>query len=79
MKMVLKAWRRARGFSTQAMADALSVTQKTYINWEAAPKKISIGNAFRIAEILNVEVDDIIFLPDDSKKNGISKENSSRT
>lgn len=70
MRMSLKAWRRAKGISTRAMAKKLGITQTTYINWEKKPKKISIENAFRISTILDVEVNDIIFLPDDSKKIG---------
>ena len=54
----------------EASAKKLGITQTTYINWEKEPKKISIENAFRISTILDVEVNDIIFLPDDSKKIG---------
>lgn len=68
MRMTLKAWRKAKDFSTRAIAKELGITQTTYINWEKNPKKISIENAFRISTILDVEVNDIIFFPENSKK-----------
>ena len=62
MKMSLKAWRQARGSSQRSMANSLGVHINTYQKWEKEPHNISIGNALKIAKILEVSVNDIIFV-----------------
>lgn len=63
MRMSLKSWRRSKGYTFDEMADLLGVHVNTYRNWEENPQKISIGNAVKIAEILETDLGSIIFLP----------------
>lgn len=58
----LRAWRRAKEISQSDMADRLGVHLNTYQNWEKEPQKISISNAVKIAEILNVSMNEISFI-----------------
>lgn len=59
--------RLAKEITIEQMADALGVHPNTYANWEKNPLSITIGNAFKIANILSVSVDSI-FLACDSTK-----------
>jgi DNA-binding XRE family transcriptional regulator len=43
------------------MAELLGIHENTYRNWENNPKNISILNAFRIADVLGVDMNDIKF------------------
>ena len=60
-KLSLKQIRLVRGISQEDMADKLHIHVNTYRQWEAEPLKVAVGNAFKIAEILNVSVDSIFF------------------
>jgi len=62
-RLTLKEWRRAKGYSLQSMADLCNVHLNTYRAWEEKPSEIKLGNAFTIAEVLDITVDDIIFMP----------------
>lgn len=64
MALTLKAWRKARDLSQAQMAERLDVHTNTYRNWEESPEKIEIGRCIQICRVLNVKLDDIIFLPD---------------
>ncbi len=66
--LTLKEWRRARGISQQDMADRLGVHINTYREWEASPAKIRMSDAQKIAEILKLEITDIIFLSENTTK-----------
>ena len=61
MSLSLDAWRRARDISQREMSERLGVHINTYQKWETAPEKIGIGYALKIAEILDVDIDDISF------------------
>lgn len=61
MKLTLKQWRGAREISQKEMSERLGIHINAYQKWERNPDKIKIGNAFRIAEILDVPFDDISF------------------
>lgn len=63
MSLTLIEWRRARGFSQQEMADKLQINLSTYRKWENDSGVISFRNGQKIAQIINVPIDDIIFLP----------------
>lgn len=63
MRLKLCEWRRARGISQGDMAKKLSISKPTYFRWEKDPQNISMHNAERIANILEVSLYDIIFLP----------------
>lgn len=61
-RMKLDEIRRARGYSQEFMAKKLGCHRATYAKLEENPQNITIGYANKIAEILNVSLDDIIFL-----------------
>lgn len=60
-KLNLKQIRLVRGLSQEDMADRLNIHVNTYRQWESEPLKVTVGNAFKIAEILNVSVESIFF------------------
>lgn len=70
--LTIKQWRRAKGISLQKMADLLGVHVNTYTSWEENPQKITIGNAYKISEILAVNISDIDFLCNDTPQNVVS-------
>lgn len=51
-----------RGFSQEYMAQKLGCHRNTYAKMEENPQDITMGQADKLASILNVSVDDIIFL-----------------
>lgn len=61
-RMKLVELRRMRGFSQEYMADKLHCHRNTYAKMEENPQNITMLEAYHIAKILNVSVDDIIFL-----------------
>lgn len=63
MSMSLKAWRRARGITQERMAKSLGIHVNTYINWENEPQKMSIEYGMKASEVLGVDFNDIIFMP----------------
>ena len=63
MQLKLSAWRRARDITQDQMAKLLDVSKPTYVRWEREPGKITMANGQRIAEVLEVNIADIIFMP----------------
>ena len=63
MALTLIQWRRAKGFSQQDMADKLNVNLSTYRKWEQDTGLITFRNGEKIAQIIEVPIDEIIFLP----------------
>ena len=61
MALTMRQWRRAKELTQEQMATKLGIHVNTYMNWEVAPEKISIGTAIEIALILGVSLDDITF------------------
>jgi DNA-binding XRE family transcriptional regulator len=61
MSLTFQEWRRLRNISKKKMAELLGIHENTYRNWENNPKNISILNAFRIADVLGVDMNDIKF------------------
>lgn len=61
--LTLKEWRRARGISQEEMAEKLEIHINTYRSWEETPSLIRFTKAVKMAEILKVELSDIIFTP----------------
>lgn len=64
--LTVRAWRKARDMSVNAMSEALGVHPHTYNSWEKNPRKISIEYAYKIANVLNIKVSDIDFLCSDA-------------
>lgn len=60
-KLTLRQARRMREISQAKMAEMLDVHVNTYRTMEEEPGEISVNQAKRICEILNVTVDDIFF------------------
>lgn len=61
MKLKLEEWRRAKNKSQEAIASALGVHVNTYRRWEDNPGEIKIDKAVQIADLLGIDLDDIIF------------------
>lgn len=66
--LTLKEWRRAKEISLEKMAGLIGVSMNTYIRWEREPKKMPIEKAFDCAKVLEVDFNDIIFLPEQDTK-----------
>ncbi len=62
MALTLRAWRRAKEITQEDMAERLKIHVNTYQNWENKPETIAIGYAKKISEILELSLDDIIFV-----------------
>ncbi len=73
MKLTLAEWRRARGISQEKMAEDLGVHLNSYTRWEKNPLEIRYGNALTIANILNVSLDDILFVCDTTKNDNFTR------
>jgi len=73
MKLSLDAWRRARGLSQSEVASQLGVHVNTYLRWEKHPGEIRYDKAIAIANLFNINLDDII-LPEDTTENDIITE-----
>ena len=61
-RMRLDEIRRARGYSQEFMANKLGCHRNTYAKMEEKPQNITMEEADKLATILNVSVNDIIFL-----------------
>lgn len=65
MALTLKAWRAMRNNTQEDCAKALNITLPTYRRWENRPNMIPTGKALELANFLDVDIHDIIFLPSD--------------
>lgn len=63
MSLHVEEWRRLRGISKEEMSERLGIHRNTLTNWENNPGMIPMEKAIQIADILNVSLNDIIFLP----------------
>lgn len=57
----LKQWRLAKEKTIAEMAEICGVHPNTYAAWEKDPECISIGDARKIAEALEVGIDVLFF------------------
>ena len=53
----LNSTRKSKGFTAQKMADLLSVSLRTYRNYESETSYPSLGMLVKIADILDVSTD----------------------
>lgn len=60
--LTLRQWRRVKEISVADMAKALDVHRNTYNKWEENPGKVTIENAHRIADVLDIPIEAIDFL-----------------
>ena len=72
MKLTLDAWRRARGLSQEALAEAIGVHVNTYRAWEQNPGEIRYDKALKIADKLEINLSDIL-MPENTTANSISE------
>lgn len=64
----LEEWRLVRKIKQADIAKELGIATLTYQRWEKEPAKIPYGKAIEIAKILQVNMKDIIFLPEEATK-----------
>lgn len=57
MKLKLKEIRKSRKFSQQDMANMLNIKVRTYASWERQENNLSLENAIKIADILDISLD----------------------
>lgn len=57
----LRQWRKAKEISVANMAKALDIHPNTYSKWEEDPGMITMRNARRIADVLEIKVEAIDF------------------
>lgn len=58
-----KAARVNRGYTQQYCADELGISRYTYIKYENGETPPSVNTARKIAEFLDVNLNDLVFLP----------------
>ena len=62
-QLTIKEWRRAKGITLEDMAKKCDVHVNTYRAWEEKPSEIKLSKASIIAEILDITLEDILFMP----------------
>ncbi|HDA2333562.1 TPA: helix-turn-helix transcriptional regulator [Staphylococcus aureus] len=62
----LDEWRKRKGYTQSSFAEKLGISPSTYNIWENNPEMIKPRGAFRIAKTLDISIDEIIFLKDES-------------
>lgn len=62
----LDEWRKRKGYTQSSFANKLGISPSTYNIWENNPEMIKPKDAFKIAKTLEVSIDEIIFLKDES-------------
>lgn len=68
VKFTIAEWRRLKNMSQQRLADLCGVHLNTVRHWEDNPREIKLIHANKIAEIFEVSLENIIFLPSDTTK-----------
>lgn len=61
IKMTPKAWRRAKGLSQSDVAKQMGLPLRTYIYKENKPERFYFNQAVKLSEVLEVDVNLIIF------------------
>ena len=64
MKNKLKVFRAMHDLTQEALANKLQVTRSTIVSLENGKYDPSIGLAFRIARLFNVQIEDVFDYPD---------------
>lgn len=57
LPLLLKGFRKAKGFTQAAMAERLGITQQGYANLEANPATATLQRLFIVLRLLDVEID----------------------
>ncbi|MDW4322546.1 helix-turn-helix transcriptional regulator [Staphylococcus saprophyticus] len=64
--LTLKEWRSRKNYTQPELAKKIGISPSTYNIWENNPDAIKPKDAFKIAKTLEVSIDEIIFLKDES-------------
>ena len=64
--LTLKEWRSRENYTQPELAEKIGISPSTYNIWENNPDAIKPKDAFKIAKSLEVSIDEIIFLKDES-------------
>lgn len=64
--LTLKEWRSRKKYTQPELARKIGISPSTYNIWENNPDAIKPKDAFKIAKTLEVSIDEIIFLKDES-------------
>ena len=59
--MKLRDARESAKMTMEEVAGHLGITRQTYSKMESSPETIEIGEAFKLADLFGVKVDDIFF------------------
>lgn len=62
-KVTLPVARQIVGMTQKDLANAMNVSESTVLNWEKGRSEPTVGQALKIAEVVNRPIDSIIFLP----------------
>lgn len=65
-ELTLKEWRSRKKYTQPELAKIIGISPSTYNIWENNPEMIKPKDAFKIAKALNVSIDEIIFLKEES-------------
>ena len=65
-ELTLKEWRSRKNYTQQELAKVIGISPSTYNIWENNPEIIKPKDAFKIAKALNVSINEIIFLKEQS-------------
>lgn len=63
MKLTLIEWRRLRGMSRKALAEAIGKSELTIYNWEQGKSERRPSEIKALREALNLKANDVILLP----------------
>lgn len=61
MVLTLREWRRVKEITQKTMSEQLNIHINTYQKWEKRPGTIPFDYAVKIARVLDVPLDEIIF------------------
>ncbi|GFH41249.1 helix-turn-helix transcriptional regulator [Lactococcus insecticola] len=61
IKLSLKEWRKEKKITQKDLAIALSVSPNTILNWENSRSTPNVNQAIILADLLKVELEQIIF------------------
>ncbi|WP_144392565.1 helix-turn-helix transcriptional regulator [Pleionea sediminis] len=57
LAILLKSFRKKRGYTQKAIAEKLGISQQTYQQIEAKPQNVTLERLFKVLRLLDVRVD----------------------
>lgn len=72
----IKSIRKRKGYSHENMALEMNISQVAYSKIEKGITKLTIERLYKIAEILEVEIGELLGIQSDSQFNQINKDNA---